>query len=50
MDGGTYELFNIVDDPYEQRDILSEQPEMMVQMKEELNHQFQIDNLSQDNR
>lgn len=46
MDGGTYELFNIVDDPYEQRDLSSEQPEMMAQMKEELNRQFQRDNLS----
>ena len=50
MDGGTYELFNIVDDPYEQQDLSSEQPEMMAQMKEELNSQLQKDNLSQDNR
>ncbi|MFC1694203.1 sulfatase-like hydrolase/transferase [Candidatus Latescibacterota bacterium] len=45
MDGGTYELYNIVDDPYEQRDLASEQPEVMAQLKEELATQYARDQL-----
>ena len=45
MDGGRYELFNIVDDPYEQRNLVSEQPRVMAQMKKELAAQYARDQL-----
>ena len=45
MDGGTHELFNIVDDPYEQRDLASEQPEMMAYLKMELAAQYARDQI-----
>lgn len=42
-DGGGYELYNVIDDPYETTDLAASRPDMLASMQEELHRQYAKD-------